>query len=144
MRSITWLAARCLIGLDTLLLAVCVAWLWTPRFSGPVAEFVPVLLIVPVWVALLRYFGLYESHRVAGAGGVLRSLASTQSAGFLLFAALFLGAGKLDRIRELGHIAVASALVLGLPRLVLYGIVQRLRAVHAQPDQEVVLLEEGR
>ncbi|MBI2527807.1 MAG: sugar transferase [Candidatus Rokubacteria bacterium] len=128
MQSIAWLAVRCLVGFDALLLAWVVAWFWTPRFPGLAAEFVSLLLIVPAWIGLYRYFGLYESHRVEGGGGAVRALATAQISGFLGFAALFWGAGRPERAGDLAWIAAASTLALGLPRLALYATMRHLRS----------------
>ena len=127
MRPIAWLVVRCLIGLDAVLLAWVVAWFWTPRVSGPGAELVSLLLIVPAWIGLYRYFGLYESHRVDGSGGAVRALGTAQISGFLGFAALFWVTGRSERVGDLASIAAASALALGLPRLALYAIMRHLR-----------------
>ena len=56
-------------------------WLWHGSVALGTAECLVALLIVPFWVRLFRFFGLYESHRLETPGGLLRRIASAHLTG---------------------------------------------------------------
>jgi exopolysaccharide biosynthesis polyprenyl glycosylphosphotransferase len=70
--------------LDAVVVAAIFAWVLDPRLRRTRLEFLATILIVPCWMSMLRYFGLYESHRIEGIRALVRDLLSAQFFGGLL------------------------------------------------------------
>ena len=92
MKAKARLLAQFAVVIDTLLVAGCLCLVWAdPRDSK--AGFFLKLLIVPSWVGLLRFFGVYESQRMNRLSGTIRGVSSAHFVGglCLLFAMFLLG-----------------------------------------------------
>lgn len=66
---------------DAVITASAIVWLWHGSVAPNAAECLLALLIVPFWVRLFHFFGLYESHRLETTGALLRRIASAHLAG---------------------------------------------------------------
>ena len=68
MRSTATLLLRCSPVVDACVVAAVVAWVGLPLAGAhPASQFL-MLLIVPFWVGLLNFFGVYESQRLETTG----------------------------------------------------------------------------
>src|SRR5437764_738484 len=84
MRSRVSLLIRVLPASDGLITALLYGFV---LFQIPVsgrAGLILSLLVVPLWVSLFRYFGLYGSHRVETLGLVIRKILSAHLVGGLV------------------------------------------------------------
>ncbi len=84
MRSRVQLVVRSLIAADAIVLSAVLALVWQPTDHTRFRELFLLLLVVPLSIFLLRYFGVYESHRLEGFAGLARKLFSAQFVGFLV------------------------------------------------------------
>jgi exopolysaccharide biosynthesis polyprenyl glycosylphosphotransferase len=98
--------------LDALIFALCFVWAWWNVAARSLSALLMTALVVPVSLALLDYFGVYESHRLHGFSIQIRQLLSVQ----LLAGALFGLWGFLldgwDGAIRTGYFLAASAFLL--------------------------------
>ena len=113
---------------DIVVLAACVAATWQAPDASRKREYLTVLLIVPLVSYLLRYFGLYESHRVAGLGEMIRPILAAEFLALFAFAHWMAFIGILSKIEQLLMFAVLSTAVLIVPRLILMICLRYFRA----------------
>ena len=71
---------------DVIVVAGTFSVVWNPDFPRALPEFLVALLVVPFWIVLLRYFGLYESHRLDNMAALARKVLSAQLIGLLALA----------------------------------------------------------
>lgn len=137
--------------LDAVIVAVFFALVWKPEFRESSLELVPALLLVPFWMWLLRYFGLYESHRVDGVNSLARRLASAQVVGGLSLAtvtfSLFGWQGLIATSKFLAATTFTILLQKAILRVVLRtlrrrGVDQRNVCVIGQWETAAVIAEE--
>jgi exopolysaccharide biosynthesis polyprenyl glycosylphosphotransferase len=69
--------------IDAIVVAVVFASIWKIRPAQPLGNSLIALLVVPFWVSLLRYFGVYESQRLGGWTSLARKVASAHFVGFV-------------------------------------------------------------
>ena len=81
MRYHATLLVRCFAVMDTILFAVLLVKVWGPPFGNAFLHLLLPVLITPFWLALFRFFGIYESHRIEGVKGLARGIASAQLVG---------------------------------------------------------------
>lgn len=123
--------ARLLVWLSTVMDAVVVAVIFATM--GPMPDHASLwerltsLLIVPVWVNLLWYFGVYASHRVGGIKALLRKIASAHFVGInvLLFAALVTRTANYEFLLRF---AAVSLLILSAQKMVVFFVLRRIRS----------------
>jgi exopolysaccharide biosynthesis polyprenyl glycosylphosphotransferase len=70
--------------MDAALIALLLAAVWQPLLGRSVAVTAMVILIVPLWTELLRYFGIYDSHRLHGFNLFVRQIGSAHLLGAAL------------------------------------------------------------
>jgi exopolysaccharide biosynthesis polyprenyl glycosylphosphotransferase len=68
---------------DALIVATVIAAIWAPADRGRMPDFLLALLLVPFWITLLQYFGVYASHRLNGLGTMARKILSAHFVGLL-------------------------------------------------------------
>lgn len=85
------------------------------------------VLLVPAFQALFHTFGLYESHRVHGFSGVLRSLLAAEFVGGVTCIAGAVLVGRAELAANLAAFTAVNTLLLTLSRAVLYGTLQLVR-----------------
>ena len=127
MRSQANLIVRLLPGADCILLALILATVWTPAPQSHWLGFLPVLLVVPYWVSLLRFFAIYESQRLEGIAGLLRKILSVQVTGAATMGAVLWMLGQSSRLPQFGLFVGIGTLVLLLERATLYLFLHILR-----------------
>ena len=71
---------------DALVIAVLFATIWDFRSGQSLPNSMVALLIVPFWLTLLRFFGVYESQRLGGWVALARKVASAHFVGFTALA----------------------------------------------------------
>ena len=113
--------------LDAVLVAVIFAWVLNPHLRETRSEFLATLLLVPCWMSMLRYFGLYESHRVEGIRALLRDLLSAQFFGGLLAVVVGFFLWRWDGVREIGLFLAVSTAVLFAQKSLLRLVLSSLR-----------------
>jgi exopolysaccharide biosynthesis polyprenyl glycosylphosphotransferase len=113
--------------LDALLIALALAYTWTPEFHRSFPDFFLALLVVPLWAFLFQFFGLYASNRLEGFGGLLRKILSTQVAGLLALGAALWAVGAGDRWRAALAFGALSTVAILLPKLAVYAALRRAR-----------------
>jgi exopolysaccharide biosynthesis polyprenyl glycosylphosphotransferase len=78
-----------LVELSRYLDAIVIAWIFVlvlhRDFRLSRSQFFATLLLVPCWMLLLRYFGIYQSHRVGGLRALIRQLVSAQLLGGVIY-----------------------------------------------------------
>ncbi len=114
---------------DAVVVAAIFAWVLDPRLRHTRVEFLATILIVPCWMSMLRYFGLYESHRIEGIRALFRALLSAQFFGGLLTGSVgFLLWGRAGLTQIGVFLAATTAMLLAqkaLLRIVLTGLRRR-------------------
>ena len=106
--------------MDTLVIAALFAWTWKPEFRDFRFESVASLLVVPSWMFLLRYFGLYESHRIEGFSALARRFLSAQVLGGLIGVPVALWAEGFSGLSRAGlFLLVSTAAILALKALMM-------------------------
>lgn len=111
---------------DAILIAAAVVLTW-PRTTYTARELFLLLLVVPCWVSFQRYFGLYDSHRLQGLGGVTRSAISAQLTGILLLMAGMFFVGIHPHIRWFADFCIVVAAFILVQRWVMYLTLHLLR-----------------
>jgi len=115
--------------IDAVVVAAIFAWVLDPRLRHTRLEFLATILIVPCWMSMLRYFGLYESHRIEGIRALFRHLISAQFFGGLLASSVgFLLWGWAGLTQIGAFLALTTAILLAqkaLLRVVLTGLRRR-------------------
>lgn len=105
---------------DTFALATVAAYVWGRELLTGRWDLALVLYLVPVSASLLRYYGLYESHRVEGKRQLVRSLLSAQVAGLALaLLVVFLAGIARFAMPVVLYFAISSAILFGT-RIALY------------------------
>lgn len=127
MRSQATLAVRALRLVDVFVFACALTA--TLGRSGPLsgAEIGLLALIVPLHAILLEFFQLYESHRLEGAGLLVRQALSAQFVGFLATAGGFWVVGRSDRWESVALFSAVATGALLISRLGLYGGLRLMR-----------------
>ncbi len=128
MRSQANFFVRLLSAADVVLLAMVLSSVWMPAVQNHWLSFLPLLLILPFWVFLLGFFGIYESQRLEGMVGMVRKILSVQVTGAVTIAALLLAAGQGARIPQLGLFVIIGTFSLVLERASLYLLLHILRS----------------
>lgn len=127
MRARAIIAGHLLPLLDAVIVAVVLARFWGGGFTGSRLELVWMLLTVPLLASSYRFFGLYESHRVEGVSGLLRSfLTAHLCAGLVLGVLLYLASSRPRYGALAAAMAVLAAVILA-ERWALYTLLQLAR-----------------
>lgn len=121
MRFLPRLLVQFFAAADCVLLAILLVVVWAPPQPGHTGLIV-LLLTVPFWCFLFKYFGLYESHRVEGIAGFLRKLASAQIAGTAVLGGFLLVIGQRGRLLSLLGFAGMSAGIIIVHRSIVYAL----------------------
>jgi len=97
--------------MDTLLVAACLCVTWNnPRGATP--AFFVALLIVPSWISLLRFFGVYDSQRLNRLTGTIRRVVSAHFIGGLCLAlAIWAVGGAHDLRSAVGLVCLSTAVI---------------------------------
>jgi exopolysaccharide biosynthesis polyprenyl glycosylphosphotransferase len=123
----TSVLVRLLALLDTILVALVMVG----AAQGAPLEFfrdrLIFVLLVPAFQALFQTFGLYESHRIHGFGGVMRSLLAAEFVGGVLCIAGAVLIGRAELAPNLAAFTAVNTLLLTLGRAILYGSLHLLR-----------------
>lgn len=128
MRSTAQSAVRFLRYVDTFILAAVAAYVWGGNPMGHRWDLALVIYLVPVCASLLKYYGLYESHRIEGAGQVVRGLLSGLLAGLALSVVGVFFARLENMLWNLLQFFGLSLLILGTVRVGMYCILAWARA----------------
>jgi exopolysaccharide biosynthesis polyprenyl glycosylphosphotransferase len=111
---------------DALVIAATVAFT-SPPLPPTTFELFLLLLLVPCWASLFRYFRLYESHRLQGVGGAIRAVISAQIIGTLALGLAFATWHVPDRAAWLVKFGLLSTTLLIFQRWVTYLVLHLLR-----------------
>jgi exopolysaccharide biosynthesis polyprenyl glycosylphosphotransferase len=111
---------------DALIVALIFALAWHITPGQSLGSSMIALLVVPFWVSLLRYFGVYESQRLGGWTSLARKLASTHFTGVLTLSLALLVVGS-GAYRDLLLFATSTLAVLMLEKTLAYAILRRIR-----------------
>lgn len=114
-------------GADAIVVACCVAAAWHPVRGTQMPDFLIALLIVPFWIALMRFFGVYTSQRLGGFGRLAGKIVSAHVLGLLGLIFCLGIVGSWDRIPSALTVAGLSAGVLVAQRAAAYGALRMLR-----------------
>lgn len=128
MRYHTTLLVRWFAVADTVLLAVLLVKVWGPPFGSAFLHLLLPVLITPFWLALFRFFGIYESHRIEGMKGLARGMASAQLVGgcVLVFAVLLIR--DFHRLPAVGWFVGLGTVLLLTERAIGYRLAHSIRS----------------
>jgi exopolysaccharide biosynthesis polyprenyl glycosylphosphotransferase len=128
MRYHATLLVRCFAVVDTILLAVLLVKVWWPPFGSAFADLLLTVLITPFWLALFRFFGIYESHRIEGIKGLARGVASAQLIGGCVLLLAVLVIRDFHRLPAVGWFIGLSTVLLLAERAVGYRLAHAIRS----------------
>jgi exopolysaccharide biosynthesis polyprenyl glycosylphosphotransferase len=107
------LLVRCFAVVDTIVLAMLLVTVWGPPFGSAFPHMLLPVLITPFWLALFRFFGIYESHRIDGMKGLTRGLVSAQLVGGCVLGLAVLLIRDFHRLSAVGwFIGIGTGLIL--------------------------------
>jgi exopolysaccharide biosynthesis polyprenyl glycosylphosphotransferase len=122
--------ARALVQLSSVIDAVVVAAVFALVFpvqaGQPLGATLMALLLVPFWIGLLRYFGVYESQRLGGWTSLARKVASAHFVGLVVLCLVHLLARR-GSYREILLFAATSFVLLTTEKTLAKGVLHRLR-----------------
>jgi len=111
MRSQARFLAQLAALIDTVLIAMCLCLTWAGPFATKSGFFLGVM-VVPSWIALLRFFGVYESHRIDSLMGTIRKVLTAHFVGgLLLLTAISLPGFPHDGKAAAELVALSTALI---------------------------------
>jgi exopolysaccharide biosynthesis polyprenyl glycosylphosphotransferase len=113
--------------IDAAVVAAIFAWVLDPRLRHTRIEFLATLLIVPCWMSVLRYFGLYESHRIEGFRALFRDLVSAQFFGGLLAGGVALLLWGWAGLVQIGSFLAITTAILLAQKALLRAVLSALR-----------------
>lgn len=123
----TSVLVRLLALIDTVLVAVVMVGIAQDAPLEFFRDRLIFVLLVPAFQALFHTFGLYESHRLHGFGGVLRSLLAAEFVGGVLCIAGAVLVGRSELAANLAAFTVVTTVLLTLGRAILYGTLHLVR-----------------
>lgn len=113
--------------LDAILVAGVFALVWQPALAGPGPHLLLLLLLVPFWMVLFRFFGFYESHRMETMGSLARTLLSALVTGTIVIAPFLWLFGLPGRLSSLLWFSAICFAVLFAQKWLLYAFLHRIR-----------------
>jgi exopolysaccharide biosynthesis polyprenyl glycosylphosphotransferase len=127
MRSTAYYLLRLAPWVDATLAAVIIALVWNSQFHRAIPDFFIVLLVVPFWVYLFQFFGLYESHRIDDPVAVVRKVLSAQIIGLAALSLSLWLFGNAGALRSgVSFVTIFTAVMIG-QRWLIYFTLRTLR-----------------
>lgn len=127
MRAIAHLLVQLSSFLDAVLVAAIFTLVWNPVLDKPSPHFLLLLLLVPFWMSLFRFFGFYESHRLETMGALARTLLSALVTGTIAIALLLWFLGLSERLGSLLSFSAICFAVLFAQKWLLYAFLHWIR-----------------
>lgn len=130
----TSLVVRLLAVADTIVVALFMAGAASDTVVSGFRDRLVFILLVPLFQALFHTFGLYESHRLHGIRGVLRTLFAAEFVGCVIGLTTVILVGREELIPNILAFSAANTLLLAMGRLALYSAlsVARRKGVDAR------------